>query len=88
MTREQRIQQASTLRGATLKRKKYTRYSAEWDHDHCAACWAKFAEREGTGIVHEGYATTAEYDLGEDDDWVCPQCFADLRDEMGWQLAQ
>jgi hypothetical protein len=86
MTREQRTQQASTLLGATLRKKRYSRYSPEWDHDHCAACWAKFAERDDPGILREGYATTAEYYLGEDYDWVCPRCFEDLHEEMGWRL--
>jgi hypothetical protein len=87
MTREERIQQASALRNAVLLRKPYRRYRDDWDHDHCAACWAKFAEWDEPDILHEGYATTAEYDLGEDYDWVCPSCFDELHVEMEWRLA-
>jgi hypothetical protein len=58
--------------------------SKEWDHDHCSACWATFADIEGPEILHEGYATTADYKLGADYDWICPTCFAELRDVMNW----
>jgi hypothetical protein len=88
MTKEERMQLASALQGASLRKKKYRRYSPEWDHDHCAACWAKFAEWDGPGILHEGYATTSEYDLGEDYDWICPTCLADLQREMNWRVVK
>ncbi len=80
------MQQASALRNVVLVKKTYSHYSPDWDHDHCAACWAKFAEWGGPNILHEGYATTDKYELGEDYDWVCPNCFDELHVEMGWRL--
>ena len=79
-----RAENAKGLRGLTLRRKKYRKRSERWDHDHCAACWAKFAEFDGPDIQHEGYATCEDYKFGADYDWVCIQCFSDLKHEMGW----
>ena len=72
------------IRGERLEFKKYTAYSETWTHDHCAACWATFCESEGSEIVHEGYATTDDYELGADYEWVCVPCFNDLHQIMGW----
>ena len=78
------------LKGQRFRFKRYTRYREDWDHDHCAACWAKFAEPghiDEPDIQHEGYATTEEYKLGADYAWVCVQCFSDLKDDLGWVVA-
>ena len=82
-----RIDNAERLRGLRLHRRKYTRWSKTWDHDHCAGCWAKFAEFEGPDIQHEGYATGDDYEKGSEYDWVCLDCFAALKEEMGWRDA-
>ena|SRR5215468_7130266 len=42
-----RLDFAKHLEGVTLRYQKYKRWSASWDHDHCAACWATFAEFDG-----------------------------------------
>jgi hypothetical protein len=73
------------LRGLTFRRKNYGKWSERWDHDHCAACFAKFAEFKGSEIQHEGYATCDDYKHGADYDWICVSCFSDLKDEMGWK---
>lgn len=83
-----RIDNARHLRGVRLKFQPYIRWSETWDHDHCAACWAKFAELAGTDIQHEGYATCDDYPKGARYDWVCVTCFADLKDEMQWATAE
>ena len=79
-----RIHNCRLLRGLTLRRKPYRKWSERWDHDHCASCWARFAEVDGPEIQHEGYATCEDYKLGADYDWACVGCFSELRDEMGW----
>jgi hypothetical protein len=86
MTKQDRIDLASGLENVLFIRKRYRQYSPDWDHDHCAACWAKVAEWDEPGILHEGYATTAEYEQGEDYDWVCASCFDELQVDMGWRL--
>ena len=43
------------LQGATFRLAKYRAPSADWDHDHCSGCWAKFADFDGTDILNEGY---------------------------------
>ena len=79
-----RFDLAKHLRGQKLVRKKYSLYSVTWDHDHCAACSAKFTDQDGPDHLHEGYATGPGYPKGEDYEWVCLQCFEDLKDDMGW----
>ena len=65
-----RIDNTSRLSGLTLHFQKYVRWSDDWDHDHCAACYKKFAEFEGEGILHEGYATGPDCPKGERYAWV------------------
>jgi hypothetical protein len=60
MTKDWRLEHLETqpyLRGAAFTRKPYRAYSATWEHDHCAGCWAKFMEPPAEEL-HEGYATT------------------------------
>ena len=52
----------------------------DWDHDHCAFCWTKFAEFDGPEILHEGYATEDRHE------WVCQGCVGDFRQRFGWSL--
>jgi hypothetical protein len=79
-----RIDNASRLRGLRLQFRRYTRWSENWDHDHCAACRAKFAEFDGPDIQREGFATCDDYSKGALYEWVCRTCFDDLRDDMRW----
>jgi hypothetical protein len=79
-----RITNARHLKGQRLRFRRYTRWSDTWDHDHCAACWARFAEGEEPDIQHEGYVTGDDYPKGAGYDWVCKQCFTDLREDMQW----
>ena len=79
-----RVENAESLRGARLQRLKYRAWSEQWDHDHCAACMAKFAEFEAPDVQHEGYATCSDFVRGAEYEWICLECFAELKDEMGW----
>ena len=76
-----RIDTAKRIKGATLCYQQYRRRSETWEHEHCVGCWVTFMESKAAPeVLTEGYVT-------QDDRWVCPQCFADLRDEMDWKLA-
>lgn len=74
------------LREQDFVRKPYRAYRPGWEHDHCAVCNVTLAEQSlvGDDVIHEGYATTADYKFGEDYVWVCAPCFADYKDAMGW----
>jgi hypothetical protein len=48
-------------------------WSNDWDHDHCAACRAKFSASGDLGIPQEGYATGPDYPKGAGYEWVCQQ---------------
>jgi hypothetical protein len=76
-----RIDGLKWTRGATVRFSSYLRPSERWDHDHCEGCWTKFMETASPDVLVEGYVT-------EDDRWICPECFHDLKDEMGWKLVQ
>ena len=65
--------QLNYLKGATLSRREYSRWSDSWDHDHCAFCGAKFMEKTAPDIQRSGYSTPDEYH------WVCDICFEDSR---------
>ena len=78
-----RADNASHLRGFKLHRRRYTKWSGDWDHDHCAGCSAKFAESDGADILHEGWTIGEGYPKGADYEWVCLECFAALNGEMG-----
>jgi len=79
------------FRNAVFVEKRYTQWSPEWDHDHCSFCHEPFAE-EGSEAdrpdAHlEGYSTPGPpRHPKEDYYWVCPRCFADFREHLGWTL--
>jgi hypothetical protein len=82
-----RVDNARHLAGLTLHFRRYARWSESWDHDHCAACGTKFAEFDEPEILHEGYATGPDCPKGAGYDWVCPTCFTDLAEILGWKAA-
>jgi hypothetical protein len=82
-----RLDNVRGLESLRFRRKQYRRWSESWDHDHCAACSAKFAEFDAPHILHEGYATCEDYKHGADYDWLCVTCFNELRDVMNWSEA-
>lgn len=53
---------------------------ADWDHDHCEFCSAKFAGSGNEEVLREGFCTPGGYW------WVCPGCFEDFRDRFGWTV--
>jgi len=86
--RYEHLQTQPYLRGVRLQLMKYRAYRPGWEHDHCVGCWAKFAEHDDPvePIEHEGYTTTGEYKHGAQYEWVCPRCFSDFREAMGWTV--
>ncbi|HEY2711223.1 MAG TPA: hypothetical protein VGI60_01815 [Chthoniobacterales bacterium] len=74
--------QEKHLMDVSLVHRPYRRYTKnpEWDHDHCAFCWAKFMVEDYPDVLHEGYATPDDYH------WVCDQCFHDFRERFHWQV--
>jgi hypothetical protein len=94
--------QEEYLQGATLLRKRYRAWSAEWDHDHCEFCWAKFRDpmlsseeaqilTERPGYLTEGYAVVGRRpDGAERTDywWVCPACVKDFAERFEWVVQE
>ena len=73
--------QSEHLRSETFVQKTWTQTRPDWDHDHCAFCWAKMGPESMPDVLHQGFSTADEYD------WVCPKCFADFKDELQLKLA-
>ena len=84
--------QTDYLLGVSVRRKRYKKFSAESDHDHCSFCWAKFMEEEDpharADCLHEGYATLARPEWREDCHWICSTCFNDFKDQFKWQVTE
>jgi len=90
--------QEAFLADALLVRKPYRVYSEEWEHDHCAFCWAKFMDptfskehrraiQADSTILVEGYTTTDAHPAGADYHWICPQCFDDFKERFRFRLS-
>jgi len=79
------------FRNAIFVAKRYTQWSPEWDHDHCSFCHEPFAEKgseaDRQDAHREGYSTPGPPQEQKDDYyWVCPRCFDDFREYLGWTL--
>ena len=75
--------QETYLKGVTLYKRRYARYSDEWDHDHCAFCRAKFAEKDVLPeALHEGYTTRDGYH------WICESCYRDFNSMFHWTVEE
>ena len=76
-----RINNARALLGASLIRHAFHPSERKHDHENCSGCWAKFMEEGRPDVLNEGYSTYSEYD------WVCGNCYEELRGPMRWKLA-
>jgi phage terminase large subunit-like protein len=72
--------QEQYLKGSTLRFGAYRQPRADWDHDHCAFCWAKFMEPPAADTLREGYSTLDERT------WICPRCFEDFKAMFAWRV--
>lgn len=79
-----RLNNVGHLKRLRLQFRRYTLRNESWDHDHCAACWAKFTEFEGPAIQHDGYATCDDYPEGACYVWICKTCFDEMKQDIGW----
>jgi hypothetical protein len=69
--------------GASFSFTKYVAPCEDWKYDHCAGCWAKFAEYDGPGILHEAYVTSMNRGALI---FVCTRCFNQCRDALEFKL--
>jgi hypothetical protein len=74
--------QEKYLKGVTLVHRRYKQYdkNPDWDHDHCAFCWAKISLNDDPEHLKEGYSTADDYP------WICPKCFEDFKDNFKWTI--
>jgi len=50
------------MHGARLRWARYKQPTADWDHDHCALCGAKFMDRDEVDVLREGYVFQPDSD--------------------------
>ncbi len=82
-----RLMNAEHLRSLSFELKPYQRWSENWDHDHCAACFAKFAQTDvSEDALHVGWAAGEDHPHGAADDWICEDCFSELSVVPGWRI--
>ena len=74
--------QEKYLTGMTLSRRRWRQSRANWDHDHCEFCWAKFMDIDDPEILREGWTDADEYR------WICDTCFADFQDRFAWNVVE
>jgi hypothetical protein len=77
--------QEKYLSGVALKWAEWKPTRPDWEHDHCAFCWAEISDAPvGEHVKYNaGWVTaTDEYH------WVCPPCFDDFHDQFGWTTSQ
>lgn len=73
--------QEQYLKNQTFYRRTWKRRSPEHDHDHCEFCWEKFSDAPND--LCEGY-TTGEKNRNPHL-WICPTCFRDFREALGFR---
>jgi len=61
------LESLKDYQGAAFRFIKYVAPSEDWRKDHCAGCWATFAEYDGSDILHERYVTSVPYDETPDE---------------------
>ena len=88
MSDDWRAQNARHLSGLKLYFGEWSRPNPTWDHDHCAGCWTKFADYDGPDIQRSGYHVGDDYPKGARYEWVCVECFRELKDAMGWSSGE
>jgi len=70
--------QEDYLKDKPLFFREYSKYSQEWDHDHCEFCFEKFSENSDD--LNIGYCTEDKYR------WICVDCFNDFKEMFNWSV--
>lgn len=68
------------LEGRRMKWRTWSAPRPDWDHDHCAFCWAEFAAEVSEHAPYDAGWVTAD----DEYEWVCPPCFNDFRERFHW----
>lgn len=69
------------LTGAQLSWRAWAQHRADWDHDHCEFCWAKFGPAGlAPDSLTEGWSTAGS------DRWICKECGTDFAERFGWSF--
>jgi hypothetical protein len=89
--------QEKHLRGARLAWRRYQAMSAQWEHEHCEFCWAKFLDanyspahrvllESDPEVLAGGYTEAPGGTQPAGEHWICKPCFEDFREEFEWEL--
>lgn len=50
------VREEEWMYGARLRWKPFHAPTPDWDHEHCALCWATFMDADEPDVLREGYA--------------------------------
>ena len=78
------------LRGYSFRFSAFTE-EVYCEHDHCCACWKKFADRDADDVQRQGFVTRYSIPDGSGStqwNWICENCFLQLRESMQWSVEQ
>jgi hypothetical protein len=68
------------LSGVRLRWANWWPYRPDWDHDHCAFCWAEISDQP----LDDHTEYDAAWVTDDDYHWICPGCFEDFRERFKW----
>ena len=60
--KQYKLNSLERLRASAFHLADYAAPNAEWDHDHCVGCWAKFADFDAPEVLHSGYFTIVQFE--------------------------
>lgn len=94
MTEDQKqseLHYSEGLRDAVWHWQVYQKPRPSWDHDHCRICGTRIAEADygDPEAVQAAYKYIFPPDPGdkiERYEWVCADCFAELKDTFHWRV--
>lgn len=85
-TRTELLDDHTNLIGATLRWKRYRRWTASWLPGRCQLCDEAFTEGGAPGL-NSGYSVVGGGPAGQDDYiWICAICFETQRDRYCWTV--
>ncbi len=89
--RQREYRDADWLRDAVWQWQAYQKSNRSWNREHCVFCWRRIAEADygDADALQEAWTTTClqpEGDAGYE--WVCPDCFRELKDTFRWRTVE
>jgi hypothetical protein len=79
------------LHDAVWRWETYKKPRPLWNHEHCVFCPRRIAEADygDPEALQTAYTTTFTHEEGDAGyEWVCPDCFTELREIFRWRVQE